>query len=44
LVRPINEENRLARIEDEDWNALRPEFIAGVQQFEKKVFSGIKPK
>jgi hypothetical protein len=27
LVRPLNEENRLARIEDEDWNALRPEFM-----------------
>lgn len=27
LVRPLNDEHRLARIEDEDWNSLRPEFM-----------------
>lgn len=44
MVRPIQDERRLARIEEEDWNALRPEFIVAVQEFEKRVFKGIPVK
>jgi hypothetical protein len=44
MVRPIQDERRLARIEEEDWNALRPEFIDAVKDFERRVFKGIPPK
>lgn len=44
MIKPIQDEKRLARIEEEDWNALRPEFIAAVNDFEKRVFKGINPK
>ena len=30
MERPIDEERRLANIEDEDWNALKPGFIHAV--------------
>lgn len=44
MVRPLTDEHRLARIEDEDWNALRPEFIQSVYDFEKHVAKTIQPK
>lgn len=44
MVRPLDDEKRLARIEDEDWNALHPDFIAAVTDFERRVFKGIQPK
>ncbi|KAM3144212.1 hypothetical protein pb186bvf_003674 [Paramecium bursaria] len=44
MERPIDEEKRLANIEDEDWNALKPGFIHAVQDFERKVIHQIKPK
>lgn len=30
FVRPIGEERLLARIEEQDWNALRPEFTYSI--------------
>ncbi|CAK55991.1 unnamed protein product (macronuclear) [Paramecium tetraurelia] len=44
MVRPIQDERRLARVEEEDWNALRPEFISAVQDFERRVSKNIPPK
>ncbi|EGR28299.1 hypothetical protein IMG5_179190 [Ichthyophthirius multifiliis] len=44
LVRPLDEEHKLARIEKQPWNSLRPAFIEGVTNIEKKVFQGIKAK
>lgn len=44
MVRPLQEENKLRRIEEQDWSSLRPEFRAGVQEFEKKVKETIPVK
>ncbi|KAL4491464.1 hypothetical protein ABPG72_008120 [Tetrahymena utriculariae] len=44
LVRPLEDESKLARIDKQDWNTLRPAFIEGVNNFEKKVLMNIKPK
>ena len=32
IVRPINDEKKLANIEKQDWNDLRPEFISEVDK------------
>lgn len=44
LIWPIADENRLAHIEDENFDSLKTEFKQGVNQFVKRVFAKSKPK
>ncbi|EAS02056.2 amine-terminal domain guanylate-binding protein (macronuclear) [Tetrahymena thermophila SB210] len=44
LVRPLDDESKLARIELQNWNTLRPEFTQGVINFERKVLANLRPK
>lgn len=44
MVRPLNDEERLANVENEDWKNLRPDFVKGVNILLNSVFKNIKPK
>lgn len=44
LLRPIQDETRLAHIEDEEFEDLRPEFKEGVNDFVERVFAKSKQK
>lgn len=44
LVRPVEEESNLQKLEFLNDNELRPEFINGIKQLQNKIFSQIEPK
>jgi len=44
LVRPTEQEDDLRHVQQMSYEALRPQFRTGVEAFESKVYSSLKPK
>ena len=44
FVRPVFDEGKLARIEDQKYEDLRPEFRETTQNFTEKIFKNLRPK
>ena len=44
LIRPLNEEERLAHIESENYEDLKPEFITQMNTLIQKIYTKAKPK
>ena len=44
LVRPVEEESNLQKLDSLDNTELRPEFLQGIEQLKNKIFSEVSPK
>jgi hypothetical protein len=44
LIRPLNEEEKLAHIEEQDYSSLKPEFLNQMKKLIQKIYGKAKPK